>query len=382
MKKLPGWLKGILVLGFIYLFFFQPIPFYIESPGGAFGLDDMVEVNHKFSDEEGDFYITTVGIQQATPFTSLSSVLPFRDILSEQELFGDVSDFEEYDSIQQFYMDSSINTAIQVAFDEADMEYDMNYNGVYVLQVLDESSFAGDLKVGDTVTAVDGNTFENSHDFIDYVADKEVGDTVQIDFVRDGAEYSANGELILLESGVPGVGIGLVDHTNIVTNPPVTIHSGYIGGPSAGLMFSLQIYNQLIDGNLRGDYNIAGTGTIEPDGTVGRIGGIQKKVVASDDEGASIFFAPDDEITDEMRQYFPDIRTNYEEALEAAEAIDTDMQIVPVKTFSDAVEFLEEFSLNEEVKAEVIPMATLSTPQFHPILDLQVANNWYIVTNG
>lgn len=362
MKKLSNWLKVIFALLILYVVFLQPIPFYIEKPGGAFGLDAMVEIDDKFSDKAGDFYITTVGIQQATPFTALSSILPFRDLRNEKELFGEIEDFEEYDTIQQFYMDSSINTAIQVAFEAADRSYELNYEGVYVLQVVEESDFKNTLQVGDTVTSVDGRTFQSSYEFIDYVSTKEVGDEVTVEFKRDEQLKETSGELILLDTGVPGLGIGLVDRSTISTQPPITIHAGAIGGPSAGLMFSLQVYNQLLDGNLRDDYKIAGTGSLSPDGTVGRIGGIEKKVVAADKEGAAYFFAPDDEVTDELKAVYPKARSNYEEAVDAAQGIKTDMEIIPVKTFSDAIEFLEELEKEEAASTAYIPIQKLFNP--------------------
>lgn len=342
MKKIPTWLKGTLILIAIYLFAFQPIPFYMEVPGKAFGLDEMIEVDNKFSDDPGEFYITTVGIQQVTPMTALTSIMPYRDLLSEQDLFGDIQDFEEYDVIQQYYMTSSGNTAIQVAFDAADMPYELQYSGVYVLQIIEESDFADSLKVGDTVKTVDGNAFQSSHDFIDYISQLEVGQEIEIEFEREDQMHSATGELMLLESGEPGIGIGLVDNTSLQTDPMVKIHSGEIGGPSAGLMFSLQIYNQLVEENVHDHYKIAGTGTIAPNGEVGRIGGIEKKIVAANDEGAEYFLAPDDEIPEEILNIFPDMRSNYEDATDTAEAIASEMEIIPIKTFADALEFLEQ----------------------------------------
>jgi len=352
MKKVPGWLKIGLIIIAVYLFVFQPIPFYLEVPGSAFGLDEMVEVDGEYSEAPGDFYITTVAVQQATPMTALSAVLPYRDLFNEQELFGEVENFEEYDEIQQYYMESSENTAIQVAFDAAGLDYDLSYNGVYVLQVLDESDFADDLQVGDTVKAVDGQEFQSSQAFIDYVSQLEVGQTIEIAYERDGEMLTASGELIQLESGAPGIGIGLVDNTSMQTNPPVSIQSGGIGGPSAGLMFSLQIYNRLVPENIHGDYNIAGTGTIAADGTVGRIGGIEKKVVTADEEGADYFLAPNDDIPEEVLNIYPDTRSNYEAATETAEAIDSEMEIIPVKTFSEAIAFLEELAQEENASAD------------------------------
>lgn len=351
MKKIPTWIKGLLIFIAIYLFAFQPIPFYMEVPGTAFGLDEMVEVDEDFSDDPGEFYITTVGIQQVTPMTALTSVLPYRDLFSEQELFGENQNFEEYDVIQQYHMTSSSNTAIQVAFDAANMPYELQYNGVYVLQIVEESDFADDLEIGDTVTAVDGQEFQSSHEFIDYVSNLEVGQTIEITFERDGEAHTATGDLMVLESGLPGIGIGLADNTSLQTDPQVTIHSGGIGGPSAGLMFSLQIYSQLIEENIHGDYQIAGTGTIAPDGEVGRIGGIEKKIVAADDEGADYFLAPNDEIPEEVSSLYPDVRSNYEIAAETAEAIDSEMEVIPIKTFTDALEFLEQLE-SEQVSLD------------------------------
>src|SRR5699024_7301490 len=138
------------------------------------------------------------------------------------------------------------NTAKPVAFGEADKDYELLYNGAYVLQVLDNSSFADELTVGDSVKPVDGPSFGQSHAFNEYVCAKEVGERVDIEFEREGELLIASGELIPLDSGVAGIGIGLVDNTGLETVPEVPIHSGEIGGPSAGLMFSLQIYSQLM----------------------------------------------------------------------------------------------------------------------------------------
>src|SRR5699024_11387376 len=89
-----------------------------------------------------------------------------------------------------------------------------------------------------------------------------------------------------------GIGIQLVRNEEIEAEPPVNIKSGDIGGHSAGLMFSLAIYNQLTEEDITKGYNIAGTGAIGSDGNVERIGSIDKKVVAADEEGVENFSAP------------------------------------------------------------------------------------------
>ncbi|OHX55014.1 hypothetical protein BB776_05625 [Planococcus salinarum] len=74
---------------------------------------------------------------------------------------------------------------------------------------------------------------------------------------------------------------------------------------------------------------------MESDGEVGRIGGIDQKVMAADQDGMEIFFAPDDEVAS-------DSESNYDLAVETAEKIGTDMEIVPVKTLQDALDYLEQ----------------------------------------
>lgn len=91
------------------------------------------------------------------------------------------------------------------------------------------------------------------------------------------------------ETKKPGIGIVLVEDKDVKTNPEVKINTEQIGGPSAGLMFSLEIYNQLVEEDITKGYRIAGTGMISSDGTVGPIGGIEQKIVAADREGAEIF---------------------------------------------------------------------------------------------
>lgn len=353
LKKYPLWAKivGLILSAFgLYLFVTYPLPYYIERPGGALELNSVVEVNGEFSDESGSYMMTTVAVGQATPLTYFARFFPHHDGITEEELLGDTEDREQYLTIQRYFMDSSIHAALVVAFDAADAEYSFDYHGVYVMNVLPDSEFAEELQTGDTVVEIDGNRFESSDDFIDYVANRDVGETVDIVYEREGEEHQASGNLVELETGVPGIGISLVDSTTVVTDPEVEIHSGEIGGPSAGLMFALQVYSLLEENDLRNGQNIAGTGTISEDGRVGRIGGVDKKVVVADQEGASVFFVPNDEVTEEHLAANPEYQSNYEEALETAEEIDTDMEIVPITHFEEAIEYLEELS-NEEAAA-------------------------------
>ncbi|MGM0212881.1 lon-like protease [Enterococcus sp. AZ109] len=342
-KKAP--IKQLLLILGIILFaacMIVPIPYYVEQPGATIDLKDLITVNQKKDDESGSFSLTSVGIRRATAFSALmANFNPFEDVVSAEELTGGASN-DEYQQMQQFYMQSSQNAAIEQALKLADKPYELEYKGVYILGVEENSNFANEVSVGDIVTQVDGNTFTSSKELMDYVKSQKVGQEVTVTFTHDGETKEATGKLIELPSDKkPGIGITLTDHTEIKSDENIDIDAGNIGGPSAGLMFTLEIYEQLMNEDIRQGEKIAGTGTISSDGTVGRIGGIDKKVASAVENGSKVFFAPDDEITDEMKEVQPDIKTNYQEAKEAAKKLGTDMKIVPVKNVQDALDYLK-----------------------------------------
>ena len=137
---------------------------------------------------------------------------------------------------------------------------------------------------------------------------QKLGDSVKVTYEEDGQTKSAEGKIITLENGKNGIGIGLIDRTEVTSDVPIRFSTAGIGGPSAGLMFSLAIYTQIADPGLRNGRIVAGTGTIDRDGNVGDIGGIDKKVVASAREGAAIFFAPDNPVSEEEQKAHPDAK--------------------------------------------------------------------------
>lgn len=340
-KKRLNWILP-LILVVLVLGVALPIPYYIESPGDAVSLSKMVTVDHQEDKEKGRFMLTTVAIRRATPFLYFMRFLPFHEGVTKAELYGEVESNQEFNNLQQYYMTSSVNSAIELAFKTAGENYQTEYNGVYVMSITKNSKFKNLLQPGDTIISLNNQRFKSSKEFIDYVKKQKIGETIQVKFKRQGIEKTVKAPLIEMEADKKaGLGISLVDDTTIKTDIPVDVNTDKIGGPSAGMMFTLEIYSQLKQQDLRRGREIAGTGTIAPDGTVGRIGGIDKKVVAASKEGATIFFAPDDEIDPAIKKKYPTIKTNYEEAKLAAEKINTKMKIVPIKTFQDAITYLE-----------------------------------------
>ncbi|AJD90892.1 hypothetical protein JMA_15750 [Jeotgalibacillus malaysiensis] len=331
----------VIMLVSVFLSFYS-LPYYIQKPGSAFALDDIVEVADG-TDSEGDFSLMTVSQVQANVFAyAWAYFSEYQEIFPVEQVRNPHESEDEYSIRQLYLMDNSAAQAIEVAFREAGAEFEYIYNGIYILNVFPGMPAEDILEAGDRITQVDDLELESSEQFIDYVSEKEAGDTVTILYERDGEERADD---ITLETfpennNQVGMGISLVDDIELETDPTVNIDSGGIGGPSAGLMYALEIYDQLVEEDLTSGKMVAGTGTISSEGVVGRIGGIEQKVVAADRQGIEIFFAPDDELPEDVLSENPDIQTNYEAAVQTAESIGTDMEIVPVSEFEDALEYL------------------------------------------
>ncbi|MBO4107820.1 SepM family pheromone-processing serine protease [Streptococcus suis] len=332
-----------IVLGTLLIWFamFFPLPYYIESPGGAMDVRSVLQVNGEVDQEDGSYNFTYVTVQQATAIKLLFAAFDSHsDIQSEQEMTGG-ADSEEYYRIAQFYMETSQNLAKYQGLTLAGKEVTMDFFGVYVLGLAEDSTFQGILNIADTVVSINGKTFESSAELIDYVSSLELGSDVTVGYVSNGIEQTADGQIIKLENGKNGIGISLVDHTEVTSDVPIDFQTGNIGGPSAGLMFTLSIYTQLADPTLRSGRVIAGTGTIEQDGSVGDIGGADKKVLSAAKSGATVFFVPNNPIDEAVLKENPNAKTNYEEALEVVEEEGLSIELVPVTTVQDAIDYLE-----------------------------------------
>jgi Lon-like protease len=163
---------------------------------------------------------------------------------------------------------------------------------VTVAAVNDPGPSVGKLQAGDSVQAVNGTPVATVEQFTSYLKNTKPGQPVTVDFHRKNA--SPGVAQITLGSnkdrkyGFAGLSVMDAPWAPFV----VDFNLANVGGPSAGLMFSLAVVDKLTTGNLAGSKFVAGTGTIKPDGTVGRIGGIVHKMTAARDAGATVFLVP------------------------------------------------------------------------------------------
>ncbi|WP_085508047.1 SepM family pheromone-processing serine protease [Thalassobacillus devorans] len=311
------------------------LPFYIYKPGGAEELNPVVQVEGAY-DSSGEMHLVTVRGGQATPIQYLlAKIRSYHQIYPIEDIRPEGISESEYMHAQLQMMESSQEAAQVVAYQAADKDIDIQYEGVYVMNLLKGMPAEKELKPGDRIIQVDDKKVAESSDLVDYVDKMGAGDSVELTLEREGEEMVKEIELAPFpeQKDKVGVGITLVTDRSVDVNPKVQFKSGEIGGPSAGLMFSLEIYDQLTEEDITKGYMVAGTGEISYEGEVGRIGGIDKKVVAADKEGVDIFFAPNEGGKE---------GSNYEIAKRTAEKIDTSMKVVPVDTFQEALDYLDQ----------------------------------------
>ncbi|TLS37645.1 SepM family pheromone-processing serine protease [Pseudalkalibacillus caeni] len=328
----------VIIIVLAALITFVRLPYYVTTPGEAKALDNVIEVDGGNQDR-GEFMLTTVRIGEANivqylwaMFNEYHHIYPKEDIRREGETD------EEYHQRQLEVMSSSQKNATIVAYRNAGKEVEVINNGVLVTDIIEGMPAEGKLKLGDMIVEVDGTTVDTTEQLLKILGGKEKGDSVTITLRRDGktvevqVSMASFPEKFNAPEDKAGIGItGPITATEVKTEPDIKIDTNQIGGPSAGLMFTLEIYNQLTETDYTKGYQIAGTGTINQDGEVGPIGGIKQKIVAADKAKAEVFFAPV-------------AHNNYDDAVEAAKDIETEMKIVPVETFKDALDYLKKLN--------------------------------------
>jgi PDZ domain-containing protein len=201
---------------------------------------------------------------------------------------------------------------------------------VTVQSVTDPGPSAGKLKAGDAIGGVNGKPVAKLDEFQALLKATKPGDTIVIDYRRKNAP--AGTATITLghnpDRDYGFLGVGVLDAPWAPFD--INFNLANIGGPSAGLMFSLAVVDKLTTGDLNDGKFIAGTGTITGDGKVGSIGGITHKMLAAHDAGATVFLVP------------------AENCAEASSAPQDGMELVKVDTLTEAVGALHTLSAGGE----------------------------------
>ena len=311
--------------------FLLPVPYVTFRPGPVFDTLGEFEGKPMFTFGEGvktypttgNLDFTTVSVTSASGkmslfravqayFTDDTSVVPRSIVYPE----GTTADSSKAESAAQ--LDSSKEASEVAALRAAGY----TVPGLPQVASLTEGGAAeGVLEVGDLITSVDGTAVDSSAEAVELVGQHAPGDEVDLTIRRgdDTQDVKLTTKPDPQDASVPRIGVGLGTKYDYPIQVDNNVGST-IGGPSAGTMFALAIYDKLTPGGLAGDLNIAGTGEITAEGVVGPIGGVQQKIAGAWRAGAQVFLVP---------------------AANCAEAVDGDthgLKLVEVKTLDGAID--------------------------------------------
>jgi len=329
-KKVPKTVWSlIIVVVSIMPFGLMKTDYYFMAPGPPYQWDIEIE-GAEFYDYEGNLYQLTVRRDEANYFTYIwAKVDNSVDLYSREVILPKGVTPQELSEISMQNMKTSENVAIAVALDSLDYEIETQGDGVLVVGILDDSPVAGKLLKEDLITSINNEEIKSTTEFIALLRTYEIGDIVSIGIIREGIKKSIETKLIehIDYENEPMVGfLASTPNQRFVFPISIDIDTGNVGGPSAGLMMALNVYNSLIENDITNGIKVAGTGTIEIDGSVGPVGGVKQKVIAAKNAGASLILVP--------TANFNDIKSY----------IDDDTNIVPVDTFKHSLEVISEYS--------------------------------------
>ena len=319
--------KFIIFLIIFYIVMSFPLNYYITIGGGASDVSTRINVQNK-NKSKGSFNISYVTQLEGTTLTYLVSYL----IPSWERESADNYKYNKNESIEDidFRGDLDLKVANENAkynaYTLANKNIKEASSKLYVIAVTDE--YKTPLKVQDEILSIDDYHYEKVTDYINYLQTKQKKDMVNVKVLRNKKEKVLNCQLHQVE-GKLILGVGLEYLHEYKTDPDVKItFKKSESGPSGGLITTLEIYNQLTKKDLTKGYKIAGTGTIEADGTIGEIGGVEHKILGAEHAKADIFLVPDGE--------------NYQDALKYKQKKKLKIKLIKVKTIDDAIKKLKE----------------------------------------
>jgi len=324
------WLGALVVVVVVAAFAFAvriELPYYSIAPGSAVDAVRFVDVTEGPEHQpEGHILLTTVALGKVTLFEAIEGWLdPGVDVVKEELIIGD-RDIDE-DQLREENlqaMDHSKQLAIGVALEALGIDA-ITGSGTEIVGVFEGTPAEGALAVGDVIVGIDDAPVALEPDLRRVLADRQPGDRITLHVLAaDGAPRDVPITLVAAPDDPDRaiIGISLTTKALEFDIPyEIELQSEQIGGPSAGLAFTLALIDVLTEGELTGGETVATTGTIELDGSVGEVGGVPQKTLAVRESGATLFIVPSGELELARRFAGDELRVEPADTLEEALAV-------------------------------------------------------------
>jgi len=315
----------IIIIIVLILLNLIPTPYFLVIPGQAVNLSENITVENGEKDAKGQFLLTSTAIIKANLLLYIYGFFdPNIDLINRDDEILLSMDQKDYTNIMENLMQESQMISKVVALRKAGYSPEISGRGILINGILDNSPAKNKLLPGDVIIKIDEKPVYTLEDFSEIIRSYNSGQTVRITFLRNNSTYSTLIPLIELpntDNKIERMGIGVyADTKDLQCRFPLKIEIDLekIKGPSAGLMITLEILNQLTENDLSSSLVIAGTGNLSMDGRITEVDGIKQKIVSAKKHKADVFLVPE---------------KNYSEALKFGQGI----KIIPVDDFDDAI---------------------------------------------
>lgn len=301
-----------------------PMPFVEIAPGSATSIEPLIELETEVTPIEGELALLTIRNRQPGAAETVAIWLsPDRVLTPQTSVVPPGIDRGEYFRLQRQQFDRTFRVAVAAGLDAAGLDVRVSSRPI-IFSVLPHGPAAGNLESGDIVLRVGGVEVTSGQELVAELQDIEVGDAVELDVLREGEELAVTVIAgTIPEVDHPALGVTIETIADDVELPiDASLAETRIGGPSAGMMIALTVYDLVSEEDLARGRTIAGTGTIDGDGNVGGIGGIDQKMVAAADAGADLVLVPASQLE------------------QARDGAPPGLEIVGVGTLQDAIEAL------------------------------------------
>jgi PDZ domain-containing protein len=303
------WLLGLNALALYFGVWLQPDQI-IQMPGGLIAIEDRILLAESY---EQTGTLSSVFIYSMNEHTLLLRFIaagaPGVQIVPQADAAVDVPG-SELNLRGRLLYDASVTASLVQAFTAAGIDVATQVDGLRVIFSPNELP----IRIGALITMVDDTPVTSLAMFVDYIED------------RDTITLNNTYEITRREDGFFGLTV-MEDVTITSSAIEYSIRPTLVQGNSGGLMQTLSLYNRLTENDITQGRRIAGTGTINANGSVGPIGGVRQKVISAVRANVDVFFVPADD---------------YAEALEELSTQRSAMRLVPVATFQEALRALND----------------------------------------
>lgn len=314
--------KFIIVLTILVLLMYIRLPYYAMAPGGTIDITDRVVMDNYRSESKGSINMLYVSEYEITPLTYVIAKLSSWQIEKEQTRKISNETIEEINERDKIMRDNSLDIATMVAYQNASKKIEIKDKKNIIIATTRDNG----LKIGDIIVKVDNIKCNDIKEIQNIISKKAIGDEIKFTIIRNNKEKEITTK-VSKEGNTKAVGVIIITEYEYDTDPQIDIKfKSTERGASGGLMLTLTIYNAISDEDIIKGRNIAGTGTISADGSVGEIDGIKYKIMGAAKNKMDIVFVPS---------------ANYEEAIKTKEKYNYKLNIIKVDNFSEAIKYLK-----------------------------------------